>query len=56
MKQGMVDELDEFDLEMDHKFWNEMLDLYFISTITNSKENQGDDLVFFVKNTVQYNT
>lgn len=54
LKQGMVDELDESDLEMDHKFWNEMLDLYFISTAINSKGNQEDDLVFFVKNTVQY--
>ncbi|KMZ56027.1 putative Cw7 protein [Zostera marina] len=51
LKQGMVDELDESDLEMDHKFWNEMLDLYFISTAINSKGNQEDDLVFFVKNT-----
>ncbi|XP_078430501.1 CW7 isoform X2 [Wolffia australiana] len=48
LKDGMVDEDDRSDIEMDVKFWNEMLDLYFI----RGRESTGcheDDLIFFVR-------
>ncbi|KAK9069493.1 hypothetical protein SSX86_011397 [Deinandra increscens subsp. villosa] len=45
----VVDEQDASDVEMDQKFWHDVLDLYFIGG-RESKEQQDDDLLFFVRN------
>lgn len=44
----VVDEQDASDVEMDQKFWHDVLDLYFIGG-RDSKEQQDDDLLFFVR-------
>ncbi|XP_058081560.1 uncharacterized protein LOC131229577 isoform X1 [Magnolia sinica] len=44
------EEQDATDVEMDSRFWNEVLDLYFICG-RESKGRQDDDLIFFVRNT-----
>ncbi|KAJ0534125.1 hypothetical protein HanPSC8_Chr09g0371781 [Helianthus annuus] len=44
----VVDEEDASDVEMDQKFWHDVLDLYFIGG-RDSKEQQDDDLLFFVR-------
>uniref|UniRef100_A0A453AH42 Uncharacterized protein n=1 Tax=Aegilops tauschii subsp. strangulata TaxID=200361 RepID=A0A453AH42_AEGTS len=42
---------DPSDVEMDDKFWHEMLDLFFVrGRVSRSREE--DDLVFFVNSTV----
>ncbi|CAA7393792.1 unnamed protein product [Spirodela intermedia] len=48
LREGMIDEDDTSDVEMDVKFWYEMLDLYFIRG-RESKGGHEDDLIFFVK-------
>lgn len=47
----VVDEQDASDVEMDQKFWHDVLDLYFIGG-RDSKEQQDDDLLFFVRKMV----
>nr|GEY71778.1 hypothetical protein [Tanacetum cinerariifolium] len=44
----VVDEQDASDVEMDQKFWHDVLDLYFIGG-RELKDQQDDDLLFFVK-------
>lgn len=44
----VVDEQDASDVEMDQRFWHDVLDLYFIGG-RDSKEQQDDDLLFFVR-------
>ncbi|KAI3696812.1 hypothetical protein L6452_29378 [Arctium lappa] len=44
----IVDEEDASDVEMDQRFWHDVMDLYFIGG-RESKEQQDDDLLFFVK-------
>ncbi|KAI3725623.1 hypothetical protein L1987_65414 [Smallanthus sonchifolius] len=44
----VVDDEDASDVEMDQKFWHDVLDLYFIGG-RQSKEQQDDDLLFFVR-------
>lgn len=44
----IVDEEDASDVEMDSKFWHDVMDLYFIRG-RESRGRQDDDLVFFVK-------
>ncbi|KAL7616137.1 hypothetical protein Lser_V15G02183 [Lactuca serriola] len=39
---------DTFDVEVDQKFWHDVLDSYFIGG-RESKEQQDDDLLFFVR-------
>lgn len=48
----LVDEEDASDVEMDQKFWHDVLDLYFIGGREKSKEQQDDDLLFFVRKMV----
>ncbi|XP_043809332.1 uncharacterized protein KIAA0930 homolog isoform X2 [Manihot esculenta] len=47
--KGTLDERDASDVEMDCRFWYDMLDLYFIRC-KESRGRQDDDLVFFVRN------
>lgn len=47
----VVDADDVSDVEMDHKFWHDVLDLYFICG-KDSRGRQDDDLVFFVRKLV----
>lgn len=42
---------DTFDVEVDQKFWHDVLDSYFIGG-RESKEQQDDDLLFFVREMV----
>ena len=42
---------DPLDVEMDDKFWHEMLDLFFVRCKVSSSREE-DDLVFFVNSTV----
>ncbi|KAK1432322.1 hypothetical protein QVD17_09217 [Tagetes erecta] len=44
----VVDEQDASDVEMDQKFWHDVLDLYFVGG-RGSKGQQDDDLLFFVR-------
>jgi hypothetical protein len=44
----IVEEEDAADVEMDQRFWHDVMDLYFISG-AESKGRQDDDLVFFVR-------
>ncbi|XP_071711169.1 uncharacterized protein [Rutidosis leptorrhynchoides] len=44
----VVDEQDASDVEMDQKFWHDVLNLYFIGG-RDLKEQQDDDLLFFVR-------
>ncbi|KAF2324240.1 hypothetical protein GH714_011029 [Hevea brasiliensis] len=46
--KGTVHERDPSDVEMDGRFWYDMLDLYFIRG-KESRGRQDDDLVFFVR-------
>uniref|UniRef100_A0A1D1YG87 Uncharacterized protein KIAA0930 n=1 Tax=Anthurium amnicola TaxID=1678845 RepID=A0A1D1YG87_9ARAE len=48
LREGMVDEDDASDVDMDARFWHEMLDLYFIRG-RESKGSEEDDLIFFVR-------
>ncbi|KAK1275736.1 hypothetical protein QJS04_geneDACA016005 [Acorus gramineus] len=43
------EEEDPTDVEMDGKFWMEMVDLYFVRD-SKGRRGQDDDLVFFVRN------
>ncbi|KAJ9166364.1 hypothetical protein P3X46_021134 [Hevea brasiliensis] len=45
--KGTLDDRDASDVEMDGRFWYDMLDLYFIRG-KESRGRQDDDLVFFV--------
>lgn len=47
-----VDEEDASDVEVDPRFWHDVMDLYFICG-KESRGRQEDDLVFFVKRIVQ---
>ncbi|KAL9238021.1 hypothetical protein vseg_012501 [Gypsophila vaccaria] len=44
----IVDEQDASDVEMDQRFWHDVLNLYFIQG-KESRGRQDDDLVFFVR-------
>ncbi|KAI3770832.1 hypothetical protein L6452_01977 [Arctium lappa] len=44
----IVDEEDASDVEMDQRFWHDVMDLYFIGGM-ESQEQRDDDLLFFVK-------
>ncbi|KAJ0453072.1 hypothetical protein HanRHA438_Chr15g0731141 [Helianthus annuus] len=44
----VLDEQDASDVELDQKFWHDILDLYFIGG-RDAKAQQDDDLLFFVK-------
>ncbi|KAK2991875.1 hypothetical protein RJ640_006030 [Escallonia rubra] len=44
----VVEEEDASDIEMDQRFWHDVMDLYFISG-QESRGQQDDDLVFFVR-------
>ncbi|XP_038886080.1 uncharacterized protein KIAA0930 homolog [Benincasa hispida] len=46
--QTQVDEQDASDVEMDPRFWHDIMDLYFIRG-KESRGRQDDDLVFFVR-------
>ncbi|CAA6657689.1 unnamed protein product [Spirodela intermedia] len=45
LREGMIDEDDTSDVEMDVKFWYEMLDLYFI----RGRESKGECSPYFVR-------
>lgn len=47
----VVDEEDAQDVEMDQRFWHDVMDLYFISG-KESRGRQDDDLIFFVRKMV----
>lgn len=51
--QTEVDEQDASDVEMDPRFWHDVMDLYFIRG-KESRGRQDDDLVFFVRKVVQF--
>ncbi|PIA57033.1 hypothetical protein AQUCO_00600035v1 [Aquilegia coerulea] len=44
----LVDEEDASDVEMDSRFWHNILDLYFVQS-TESRRREDDDLIFFVR-------
>lgn len=46
--QTEVDEQDASDVEMDPRFWHDVMDLYFIRG-KESRGRQDDDLVFFIR-------
>ncbi|OVA01172.1 Protein of unknown function DUF2045 [Macleaya cordata] len=46
--QTIVDEKDATDVEMDPRFWHDLLDVYFIHG-KESRSRQDDDLIFFVR-------
>ena len=48
----VVDEQDSSDVEMDQRFWHDVLDLYFFRS-KESRRKQDDDLVFLVRKLVQ---
>lgn len=48
-----VEEEDAADVEMDSRFWHDVLDLYFIRG-KESRRKQDDDLVFFVRKRVKH--
>ncbi|KAG0488898.1 hypothetical protein HPP92_007709 [Vanilla planifolia] len=48
LAESTSDDQDGSDTEMDEKFWHELLELYFVRG-TTLKENQEDDLIFFVR-------
>ncbi|KAF3447467.1 hypothetical protein FNV43_RR12653 [Rhamnella rubrinervis] len=48
LEKKVVDEEDAADVEMDERFWQGVLDLYFIRG-KESRRRQDDDLVFFVR-------
>lgn len=47
--QSALDEKDDGDDEVDMRFWREMLDMFFIRGISESKSHQDDDMIFFVR-------
>ncbi|XP_028950417.1 uncharacterized protein LOC126604173 isoform X3 [Malus sylvestris] len=49
----VADEDDTSDVELDHRFWHDMLDLYFVRG-KDSRGRQDDDLVFFVRKLSYY--
>ncbi|KAB2627700.1 hypothetical protein D8674_032495 [Pyrus ussuriensis x Pyrus communis] len=49
----VADEDDTSDVELDHRFWHDMLDLYFVRG-KDSRGRQDDDLVFFVRKLSSY--
>lgn len=49
----IVDEQDASDIEMDQGFWHDVLNLYFVQG-KDSRGQQDDDLVFFVKKMVHH--
>ena len=49
----VADEDDTSDVELDHRFWHDMLDLYFVRG-KDSRGRQDDDLVFFVRKLVPF--
>ena len=51
--QTEVDEQDASDVEMDPRFWHDVMDLYFIRG-KESRGRQDDDLVFFIRKVVQF--
>lgn len=53
--QSALDEKDDGDDEFDMRFWREMLDMFFIRGISQSKSLQDDDMIFFVRNTGLHN-
>ena len=50
--QSALDEKDDGDDEVDMRFWREMLDMFFIRGISESKSHQDDDMIFFVRTIV----
>lgn len=48
LEKTIVDEDDASDVEMDWRFWHDVMELYFLSG-RESRGRQDDDLVFFVK-------
>lgn len=51
LRQNTVDEQDVSDVEKNHGFWHDVMELYFV-TGTEARRRLDDDLIFFVKNTV----
>lgn len=49
--QTTGDDQDASDVEMDHRFWKDVMDLYFICG-RESRRRQDDDLIFFVRKKV----
>jgi len=49
--QTNLDEEDGSDVEMDSRFWHDIIDLYFIRG-KESRARQDDDLLFFVRKMV----
>lgn len=47
----VLDEEESSDVEMDPRFWHDVLDLYFFRG-TESRRRQDDDLVFLVRKLV----
>ena len=47
----VLDEQDSSDVEMDPRFWHDVLDLYFFRG-KESRRRQDDDLVFLVRKLV----
>eukprot|EP01018_Ginkgo_biloba_P039993 Gb_20533 [translate_table: standard] len=47
--QSVVDEKDVGNDELDMRFWREMLNMFFIQGMSESKSRQDDDLIFFVR-------
>lgn len=49
--QTTVDEQDASDVEMDYRFWRDVMNLYFVLG-RESRKRQDDDLIFFVRKMV----
>ncbi|XP_017190184.3 uncharacterized protein [Malus domestica] len=49
----VADEDDTSDVELDHRFWHDVLDFYFVRG-KDSRGRQDDDLVFFVRKLISY--
>ncbi|KAL8145344.1 hypothetical protein AgCh_003511 [Apium graveolens] len=50
LRKNVVDEQDVSDVEKNHGFWHDVMELYFV-TGKEAKRRLDDDLIFFVKNT-----
>ncbi|KAK1395960.1 Cw7 protein [Heracleum sosnowskyi] len=50
LRKNKVDELDVSDVEKNHGFWHDVMELYFV-TGKEARRRLDDDLIFFVKNT-----
>lgn len=48
----VIEEQESLDVEMDQRFWHDVLDYYFFRC-KESMRKQDDDLVFFVKKLVR---